>query len=169
MKAKERESGIELLRIILMLQIIFLHVSQYGEMRKYSVAAGGSRELLWWVVWLSCRCPVGLFFVIQGYFMCKSRATIQDNIKKAGKTHRIMLFYSLGIILVMAVMKINEVSKTEVITGLFPAASSTWYFMTNYIIIVLLSPFINIMLNKLSKKEYQILIFVLPYCQYGLC
>lgn len=41
MKAGRRESGIELLRILLMIQIVFLHISLYGGYYDMAMELGG--------------------------------------------------------------------------------------------------------------------------------
>ena len=95
---KVRKSGIELLRIILMLQVIFLHVCTKG---KYSSFARGHlgewHELFYWCVWLMCRCPVYLYMLISGYFSVTSNKTWGDIKRKVLVSHRSMLFYSIGL------------------------------------------------------------------------
>ena len=77
-QTKMRDSGIELLRIILMLQVVFLHVCDYGGYTKTAVHAGGSLEYIYKFLWLSSRCPVYAYILIFGYFSVTSCKTISS-------------------------------------------------------------------------------------------
>lgn len=73
----KRQSGIELLRIIAMIQIIFLHAYQYGFLHDASKAAGDIDGTLVTFVWSLCRTPVDVFIMISGYFMIASQFDIK--------------------------------------------------------------------------------------------
>ena len=68
-KVLKRNPSIELLRILMMMQIIFLHVADYGDYSDVAQQMEGKVELTYWVIWLMCRCPVFMFVIITGYFM----------------------------------------------------------------------------------------------------
>ena len=97
MKKKERQSGIELLRIIAMLQIIYLHVCDHGGMYNASASAGDLDGFLVAFVWSFCRAPVDVFIMITGYFMITAKFDIKKTVKRAGTTYGAMIFYSIGI------------------------------------------------------------------------
>ena len=65
---KVRESGLELGRMIIMFQIVFLHVCTYGNYAGAAKADGGIHEVLFYLIWLMCRGPVLLLIMIMGYF-----------------------------------------------------------------------------------------------------
>lgn len=73
----KRQSGIELLRIIAMIQIIFLHAYTYGLLHDASKAAGDIDSILVTFVWAFCRTPVDVFIMISGYFMITSHFDIK--------------------------------------------------------------------------------------------
>ncbi len=158
---KERESGIELLRIILMLQVIFLHVSNFGEFASINRDWGGIHELVYWINQTLCRCPVYVFMLISGYFSVTSKTTMQTVWKKAGTIYLPMIFYSLVITLILGTTGLVPVTGTEIVKSFFPLTSGTWYFMSVYLLVFILSPVVNSALTKLSKKDFQILLAVL--------
>ena len=155
---KMRNPGIELLRIIMILQIIFLHVSDYGGFSKISNRLGGDRELTFWIIWLMSRCPVFVFMVIMGYYMCESKSGF--NVRRLLKCYLPMYFYSLAIPVVYGMLYPKSITKEDYIRGFFPFLSRTWYFMTLYILVLMLSPFLNKMIEKLSGKEFLCLLAV---------
>jgi len=65
-----------------------------------------------------------------------------------------MLCYSLIIGIIFFIIMPELFIPAEVIKTLLPFFSRTWYFLDNYIIILLISPFLDKMLVALSKKEY---------------
>lgn len=149
---KMRNPAIELLRIIMLLQIVFLHVSDYGGFSKIANQLGGNRELTFWLIWLMCRCPVFVFIVIMGYYMCESRSGF--NKKRLLKCYLPMLFYSVAIPVIYGIVYPESITGADYIRGFFPFLSRTWYFMTLYILVLMLSPFLNKMIEKLSRKEF---------------
>jgi len=94
---KTRDSGIELLRIILMLQVIFLHVCTYGGYYDTATEIGGSVEFIHRIIWLCCRCPVYVYIVVFGYFSVTSNKTLGSIKGKILKMYLPMYFYSVAI------------------------------------------------------------------------
>lgn len=154
MKKKVRQSGIELLRIIAMLQIIYLHVCDHGDMFSASASAGDLDGFLVAFVWSFCRAPVDVFIMITGYFMVTAKFDVKKTTKRAGTTYVVMIFYSLAISIIFFIANPDNVSTVAIAKAIFPLTAKTWYFLSNYIIILLLSPFINKLLTSLTKKQY---------------
>lgn len=160
---KMRESGIELLRIILMLQVVFLHVCDHGGFTENMADIGSFPTAVFWCVFYSSRTPVYVYMLLLGYFSVSSRSnqTISGIIPKAKKTYFPMLFYSLTIPAVMWLSGIRAFEATALIKAFLPVLSRLWPFMTLYLVVVILSPFLNRCLNNLSKKEFAVLIGIL--------
>lgn len=160
---KKRESGIELLRIIAIVQVIILHTYSYASVGKAAAeinqAASGFASLFW----SFCRTPVNVFILITGYFLVTSTFNLKKNLQRASKTYSAMLFYS--IIISLAFFITAPALFTEKPANFFraflPFFSREWYFLTDYIIILLLSPVINAALMKIDKKTYLWLLGVL--------
>ena len=97
---KKRESGIELLLIIAIVQVIILHTYSYASVGNAALeinqAASGFASLFW----SFCRTPVNVFILITGYFLVTSAFDLKKNIRRATKTYSAMLFYSIIISLV---------------------------------------------------------------------
>lgn len=190
MQKVQRKSGIELLRIICMLMIIVLHAYTYGGLNQLSNAQGGNFEVMSDFIWSFFRTPVNVFMIITGYFMSKDVLDFKKSYRRIPKVYATMLFYSILLtILAFAIYSHNSFSipnetadtltsadKLEidtmndlserfavysVIKMFFPLLSKQWYFLTNYVIILLLSPFINKVLVEIDKKQFKILLGLL--------
>ena len=161
-KTKVRQSGIELLRILMMLQVIFLHICLYGgysSIAKHNLS--GIHKAVFYLVYLSSRCPVYVYILIFGYFSVSSNKTL-DSIKgKIAKIYLPMLFYSLVIPFIGRIFGLWRLSNIEKVRAFFPFTSRIWYFMTLYLLVLILSPFLNKTLTALSKKEYTRLVIIL--------
>lgn len=159
---KVRESGIELLRILMMLQVIFLHVSDYGKYTDMGRNHLGTIDsAVYWMLWLMSRCPVYVYIVIFGYFSVTSNKTMGSIKSKILRTYLPMLFYSVTLPFLGAAIGLWELTPEQMISAFLPVLSGTWYFMTLYLIVLILSPFINRCLTNLQKKEYTILVLIL--------
>ena len=158
-----RESGIELLRIILMFQVVFLHICSYGGYTEHLSSIGGVQGAAYWFMMFLSRTPVYVYIVILGYFsVCsKSNQSIKGILPKIKKMYAPMLFFSLAIPAVTMSTGLAEPSTAAVIKSFFPVLSRTWSFMTLYLIVILLSPFVNKCLNNISRKEFRILLGIL--------
>lgn len=158
---KVRESGIELLRIILIIQVIFLHVGNFGKYGALSSDLGGMYECVYYAQRLICRCPVYVFMIISGYFSVTSKATMKNVFSKGGKIYSQMIFYSLAITAFAVLSGVVDVDFKDIVKSFFPLTSRTWYFISVYLLVLILSPVVNKALNSVSKKDFQILLLVL--------
>ncbi|MCM1226313.1 MAG: acyltransferase [Clostridium sp.] len=165
----KRQSGIELLRIILLIQIVFLHICDYGGYEQMAFELEGRQKLLYLAQWLMCRCPVPLLFMLSGYFSVEKKIDIKKNLKKGFHVNNTMMFYSISItalciiagILDLNINGLTEIDEFDVIRAFFPFFNRTWFFMTNYLIVMFLSPYLNMFLSALDKKQYGLLTGVL--------
>lgn len=185
MEKAKRKSGIELLRILCMLSIIILHVYVYGGMNDLTIQDTKTTHYILKFIWSFFRTPVNVFIIITGYFMSKDSLDFKKSYRRIPKVYLTMLFYSIVLTILSFVIfsqqdfpvfdssyKIHQlVTNAEkdltinsiytIITMFFPFLSNQWYFLTNYIIILLLSSFINHTLNSINKKQFRILLGIL--------
>ena len=160
---KARFSGIELLRIIMMIQIIFLHFCDKGGYTSIAKTLPFWHHGLYYFVWLLSRCPVYVFMMLTGYFLIKKEQDFSSIKERIKKIYIPMLFYSIaitGLGLVLGLWPLKDVNIPKVFT---PFLSDSWYFLTGYIILIILSPFLNRLANNLTKKEYGILILIFTF------
>lgn len=163
---EKRESGIELLRIILMVQIVFLHICEYGGYKVNALELGETHKLLYLGQWLLCRCPVPLMFMLTGYFTGSRELRLRPTVKKCIGIHNTMWFYSIAITLFcvaigaagIAIDGFVKPDGYDIWRMFLPFLSRTWYFMTLYLMLMLLSPFLNMCLTRLDQRYYGFLV-----------
>ena len=160
-KKAERNSSFELLRILMMIQIIFLHVCDKGGYDEAALALGGFHLHFEYAVWYLCRCPVYIFFILTGYFLIKNEMNFEQVKKRILKIYIPMYFYTLIIPIVMLIFNMCSLSDINIGRTLFPFFSREWYFLTGYILVIIFSPYLNKLAKSLTKKEFKTLLFIL--------
>ena len=150
----ERKSNFELLRIIAILFIIFHHIAVHGGW-----ADGGifyPEHLSANVFFLQSLFPLGkigvnLFVLISGYFLINSCSKTWPKVVRLWVE---MLFYSILIPLLFAIFGNRDYSLSEVFRIMTPVLHNTWWFMSCYLVMLALSPFINRMLNACDERGH---------------
>lgn len=161
---KQRNSNIELLRIVSMLMIVVSHyvyfaVMHTGQENAYETWAYGSIILRFMTA--SCilgQIGVGLFFSITGYFTVGKRD--MPSLKKI--LSEVMFYAPLSIIIMIlgiAVFGYTYGGKSNLIllilqTMCAPLTGSLWWFVTAYVALILFSKSINSFVLSLNKKGY---------------
>ncbi|MBQ5645275.1 MAG: acyltransferase family protein [Bacteroidaceae bacterium] len=148
MPTKERNSAFELLRIIAMSFIVVWHISvhaQQGELESHNYVIA------------ICATGVNLFVLISGYFgirlYWKSLLTLVSTIA----------FFNLAIIIGKWSATKTLPQPCEIKSLLAPVTNTHWWFINCYFHLMLLSPVINIVLNKASDRQYKYLLGMLLF------
>lgn len=147
-----RQANLELLRIFSMLLIVVWHMNGHiiqGSPIVHPLVTGmfDKAQIL-------ISFHVDLFILITGYF------GIRHSTRGFVKTLSLCLFYLIGINMV-SLLRGNGINWLEII---FPISNMPWWFMRNYLILTLIAPFIEIMLNsctKVQQNQFAVLLLLL--------
>lgn len=142
-----RESGIELLRLLAATSIVYGHFLNDGDWH-----SDGLQSLIYWFLRIPGISGVDLFMLIMGFFMCtSSKRTLGKPLNLVFQ----MVFYSVCLYLIFVVAGLREFSLSK-LAHRFVVGS---WFVTLYVVIYFISPYINIILNKLSFREWKWFLF----------
>lgn len=147
-KVKKREINIEILRIILTMMVITVHYNSNGLTGgAFSIVKSETfgSELLYLLEALCIVCVNG-FILITGYFSYKGKTI---SLTKIG----ILLFWVISynwIEYIISILLGKEPFNTITAIGKF--VPNNWYVMI-YIALLVVSPYMNIVINKLSKEK----------------
>lgn len=153
-KINEREEGIELLRIILMFMILLMHCFLNMGMLKNSIYNGIATEIAWLIEAFSII-AVNCYILISGYFLVDSKS----NNKKIFKIIVQVLTYSLAIFIIFKLLN-KDLSLRESLQCVLPVTLKTYWFITCYVVLYLIAPFLNIILRNTSKKQIERLLII---------
>ncbi|WP_143454826.1 acyltransferase family protein [Ligilactobacillus sp. WC1T17] len=153
----ERNSWLELLRIISMLFIVMNHYSG-EEPWKFDTAAILGQLVSYQIYRPLGQVGVDIFVLITGYFMAgKIDVTYGASVKRALKVWLEVWVYSV-LLFVVGSLCFGTFSLSGALKGFFPVIFNNYWFVTAYIMLVLLIPFINRILTQINQKQYVVLL-----------
>lgn len=155
---RQRNSNIELYRIIVMLFIVAHHYvvnSGLIDVLKDQPFSVASVSMLLFGAW--GKTGINCFVMITGWFMCKSRFTIQ----KFLKLYFQIVFYGVLIYGIFCFTGHESFHTITALLKLFPVKSIADGFGSCFLIFFLLIPFINILIENLNKRMHATLLLVL--------
>ena len=134
---KERESKFELMRIISMLYIVIGHTLSWGGITSKT---NGITTLLIYFIYAMIVVHVNSFVLLTGYYQYKSKFKISKitNLLLLMITYRIVL-YIISIILDWQPFE----GIYSFIFNMIPISNFSYWFLNIYIILYLISPFLN--------------------------
>lgn len=156
---KTRDANLELLRIIAMMLIITLHSLEYGGAFE-ALLENTINYYLTYFLYGTTQIAVNCYVMISGYFLVTSKFKL----KKLVSLWLEVVFYSLFIYLILAVLGLTSFGVGTLITCFIPILSGRYWFVTIYVGMYLVSPFINKAVYALSREQHRnlnILLFFL--------
>ena len=155
-----RNSSIELLRILAMAMIVLSHICVHSGFDRLYAPLSVNRLFLQFGV--LGNLGVVLFLLISGYF--RSAFRTQAVSRLLGQ----VWFYSIGLFLICRFV-FGCVYSPEMLWQVFlPTIYNEYWFFTAYLLFFLLSPFVNAMLDNLTRNQHRILLVVMALLWCGI-
>lgn len=145
----ERKSNMELLRIVSMIMIVLHHYADHGGFVFENGEITPNRIFLQ-AVHLFGKMGICVFVLISGYFMVES----SFRWKKVWKLILEVQFYCLVCFAVTVWGGSVEFTWKRLFMSIFPVSHSMYWFVTTYIILYFLSPYLNIMLHHITREQH---------------
>lgn len=136
----KRHSGIELLRIVALLVVIYIHFRQQIDS---TVLVGSTLYINNFFRSLSA-CAVDVFLIITGYFMCTNKTC------KLSKVVDVLLQVVLYTLLTYLLLT-PQIELNPLILAFIP----TSYYVMFYVVLYLLSPYLNRFIHSLDPINYK--------------
>lgn len=151
MQKKERNLGIELLRIICMMCMIIQHIIGHGWIIQTLHPGTWKYEL---VVMLNNICIFGIscFAMISGYVGVRSRYKYSSVVLQWSK----MWIYSVFFTWLGSMIFPGTVSRAEWIQAFFPTLHSLFWYFSAYLVCFMLAPMIGQGIRAMSFKQASI-------------
>lgn len=150
---KSREANLDLLRIVSMLLIIFLHSIDHSGVLENAENCGTG--IYFWVqlTYALCMVCVNIYVMLSGYFMVNSKFRL----------HKLLtlwieaVFYSFALKLVFMLTGTEAFSLVSLASCFVPILTGRYWFLTIYVGLYLISPFINLLIRAVNKKQHGLL------------
>ena len=156
MEKKQRESGIELLKIIAIILIAITHVTMTLGKQEYT---GGYRtastDIQHFMMSLFYYVGVlgnGIFFIASAWFLTSSKRVKKDKLFQMLMDVWIVSLLFLAIFLLAG----TNIKTADIIYSLFPTTFSNNWYATDYMIFYLIHPYLNLVIDKMEQKEHLI-------------
>ncbi len=148
----KRISGFELLRIISMILITLHHITMtYGlESPNYYIRIWAQFLYIGGKVGVNCFVLLSSWFLIDKPF----------DIRRIFRVHRQVFFYSIMIFAVGFVAIPNTIDFSDILKSFLPVIFNHYWFLTTYIGLLLIAPFLNMFLKSASKRRLKLLILI---------
>jgi surface polysaccharide O-acyltransferase-like enzyme len=153
MPETKRLINFELLRIIAMLMVVTMHYLLKAEMLPSLTDAVNGYHIFGWALESFCIVAVNIFVLISGYFMVKSQFKFRRFFRLIAQ----VLFYTLLIPLVLSVFGLPLIAEQEGVYGfieyILPLSTGHYWFISAYILLYLISPFLNAAFEKIPQNQ----------------
>ena len=152
----KRESGLELMRIMLMLFIIAHHYVVNSGVTLHIDLSNPTPNSVFLVIWgMWGKTAINAFVLITGYFMCEKVLTW----RKVLKLWLQLKFYKIGIALILAALGMYTLNVSNVFYLLFTyVRSAGGGFSASFLMMYLMIPFLNLIVKMFARR--QLLAFV---------
>lgn len=153
---KQRDSSIELFRIITMLMIVAHHYivnsGITGEITQANVLSlNGIFSLFWgW----GGKTGINCFVLITGYFMCKSNITVKKFLKLLFEIE----FYKIVIYAVFLISGYEKFALKPFVKAILPIYGIGTGFTASYLVFFCFIPFLNILIKAMDEKQHRYLL-----------
>lgn len=155
-KSKERNSSIELLRIFAIFIIIINHYAGYSGFDLNGNLEWSNIIPTW--LHIGGKLGVDIFVFISGYYLCEGN---KFKINKLVKLILEVFFYSMILLVIGLLM--NNLNLKDAVKLVFAIPSSRWQYITIYVMLYILSPYINIFLDNIKLKSLLKLVLILTF------
>lgn len=146
----ERNLGIEVLRLVSMLMIIYLHCVNQGGIFD-ALEDSSKTEMAAQLVYAACYGAVNLFALTTGYVYVKApyrRSKIVTLWLEA-------FFYS--VVLSAVDIAVNKCFRWErLLQTFFPVTMKQWWYFSSYFLLFFLMPLLNRLISDFSKRRFRL-------------
>lgn len=163
-----RYSGIELLRIIVMIMIVMHHFVVHGEVDLENLNFSVNKLFLQ-IFSMGGKIGVDVFVLITGYFGIEKIPSINKIIKQ----NLLVTFYSVNFIVLLGVTGIvgcesKKIWLMRVLKSIFPIPYQAYGFVTAFVLVYIFSFYFNQLIMMLTKKQFTTIVIGL-ICIWGVC
>lgn len=150
---KERNIGLDILRILAMFLITARHYLGYSGVID-TIGFSSVNGVLANVLSAFTTTAPNLFVLISGYFLVNSNFKLNRVIKIWAET----FFYSVLFFAVGLLLNRGDFGVSALVFAFLPFISRHYWFSVAYIALVAVSPFLNKMIKVLSEKEHRLIV-----------
>lgn len=149
---KKRETNIDVLRIICVCMIVVAHTCNMGGTVSIDdvMLSGTLNGFIGRFLFVTTLCGVNTFVLISGYYLCSQ----EFRLRKVTTIWIETAFYSVLLYLLFTLYKGNRITLSNLAKSVLCITQEQYWFVSEYILLLLVSPILNLWITKLGKEEY---------------
>ena len=151
-----RNLGIDLLRGLAMFFVILWHFIGQGGLLDHS-EPGTVKFWTLSAVQILSICCVNIYGLTTGYLMCDKPFKLSSVVKLWVTT----VFWSVAVSCVLFVVFPETRTFEELVSMFLPILRGRYWFFTAYVVVILLSPVLNLVIRSLTKGQFRLLLTAL--------
>ncbi len=151
---REREVGIDALKMLSMFLVVLLHILGHGGVLSAFSQRSAAYHIAW-IIEIGAYCAVNCYGLVSGYVSIGSEKYKYSNILYLWLQ---VLFYMVGITLIFAFIKPGVITDIRIRAALFPVIFRQYWYFTAYFLVFLMMPALNLLIDNLSKKASRLFI-----------
>ena len=162
-----RQTNLDVLRLLSMLGVVINHFynsalliyspGAEGFCMDLGGACGATAWFLLEAIKLLALVSVNCFVLISGYFLIENQCFRGRAIWNVWSQ---TLFYSVGVWIVLAMAGVVPFRLVDAARYFLPVCNNTYWFITNYLALMLVAPFVSTLAGCLDKRSYRYLLIV---------
>lgn len=151
---KNRNVGLDVLRILLAFLVVGIHVIAPATGAVARNVDGAVTKFFVCGLEAVCYPAVNTYVILSGFFTFAHKKSFSAVVRSLGKLWLCLIFFSVLGMIVSSVYYQQLPTFTTFVTRLFPICSGEWWYMTNYFILMLISPMLNQLIDQYSVKQH---------------
>lgn len=145
---KERNYGVDLLRIVSMLLVVLLHVMRQGGILN-NVPMFSLKYAISWLLEILAFGAVNCYALTSGFVGINSSSKLRNLIQLWFQ----VFFYSFSITMIFLYLAPSLVDITSIFQAFFPMSSGVYWYFTAYFGLFLIIPMLNFVINNMDEKR----------------
>lgn len=155
---KERNWGIDLLRLLSMGMVMLLHILGHGGIHTTAVRFSAQYEISRFLE-TAAICAVNVYALISGYVGVHARHRFSGLISLWLQ----VVTYSVGLTALIGWLLPGTVTAETLKHAFFPVTYQQYWYFTAYFAVFFFTPFLNHLLNTLPRRKLQLLLLSLVF------
>ncbi len=149
MNKAKRNYGIDLFRVVSLIGVIILHILGHGGV--LDATEQGLNYQIIWLLELLAFPAVNCFVLISGFVGYKSEKSY-PKLKNIISLFFTVIFYCTCICVAIQLISPDNVDIFDLFQSFFPVLTKQYWFFTMYFAVFLLSPMLNLLVNKANAE-----------------
>lgn len=145
MNNTNRNIGIDIIKIISVLMILFMHIVGQGGIL---VESTGVAKIIYKSIQVFSMCSINMFGIASGYLLCTKKFSLK-------RIFDFFFYIVLITILWLIILIILDDNPYIYFINFIDSLGTTYWYISNYSLILFVFPYINILINNLNKIQYR--------------